>query len=53
MEFGLWAYDSKQNSRMDWAREEALRRMRLRRKAQELMVLKGVQFDSDMQPDRR
>ncbi|KAG5468075.1 hypothetical protein LSCM4_01164 [Leishmania orientalis] len=52
IEFAVWAYYSKLNSRMDWAREEALRRMRLRREAQELMILEGETFSSDIQPDR-
>lgn len=53
IQFALWAWYSKSNSRMDWAREEALRRMRLRREAQELMILEDMTFDSDIQPDRR
>lgn len=53
MQFCAWACFSKSNYRMDWAREEALRRMRLRREAQELMILEGESFPSDIQPDRR
>ncbi|KAG5494166.1 hypothetical protein JKF63_02001 [Porcisia hertigi] len=52
IEFAVWAYYSKLNSRMDWAREEALRRMRLRRDAQELMILEGETFSTDIQPER-
>ncbi|CUF10564.1 Hypothetical protein, putative [Bodo saltans] len=53
VEFSAWGFFSKQNARMDWAREEALRRMRLRREAQELMILEGESFPSDIQPLRR
>ncbi|CAJ1005147.1 putative ESSS subunit of NADH:ubiquinone oxidoreductase (complex I) [Leishmania naiffi] len=41
IEFAVWAYYSKLNSRM-----------RLRREAQELMILEGETFPSDIQPDR-
>lgn len=37
-----------------WPRYEAMRRMRLRREAQELMILEGVEYteNDDRQPDR-
>ena len=53
VEFAVWANYTKQTSQNDWAREEALRRMRLRREAQELMVLEGEKFDSEFMEDRR
>lgn len=53
VQFAAWGCFAKSNSRMEWAREEALRRMRLRREAQELMILEGETFTSDIQQDRR
>jgi hypothetical protein len=53
MQFAAWGFYSKHQSNTDWAREEAFRRMRLRREAQELMILEGETFDSDIQIDRR
>jgi len=47
-----WSFYSKFHRPMDWARDEAQRRMRLRREAQELMVLEGEKFESDVQLDR-
>lgn len=52
-EFGIWAFYYKLRNRSDWARDEAFRRMRLRREATELMVLEGETFDSDIMPERR
>ena len=51
--FWIWCMVQKFNTRADWASEEALRRARLRREAQELMVLEGEVFDSDVMPERR
>lgn len=48
-----FSFYTKYNHAPDWAREEALRRMRLRREAQELMILEGEVFNSDIQEDRR
>lgn len=53
MQFMGFAFYTKYNHAPDWAREEALRRMRLRREAQELMILEGETFTSDIQEDRR
>jgi hypothetical protein len=52
-QLGVWFTYTKYNHNPDWAREEALRRMRLRREAQELMILEGEVFEGDLQPDRR
>ncbi len=51
--FLIYAFYGKMNDEYSWGREEALRRQRLRREAQELMVLEGETFDSDIQHDRR
>lgn len=51
-QFLVWAIYSKYTNGQDWAREEALRRGRLRREAQELMILEGEKFPRDIQPDR-
>lgn len=52
-EFAVWSYMYKIKAKQDWAREEAFRRMRLRREAAELMVLEGETFNSDIMPERR
>lgn len=52
-EFAIWSYFYKIKTKHDWAREEAFRRMRLRREAAELMVLEGETFRSDIMPERR
>lgn len=52
-QFFVWATYSKWTNESTWARDEALRRMRLRREAQELMILEGEHFPLDIQPDRR
>lgn len=52
-QFLVWAFYSKYSYPTDWAREEALRRMRYRREAQELVILENETFDSDIQEDRR
>ena len=52
-QFSCFALYGRTTRKSDWAREEALRRCRLRREAEELMVLEGVVFDSDIQADRR
>ncbi len=52
-QFITWAFYTKYNHSPDWAREEAMRRMRLRREAQELMILEDEVFTSDIQPERR
>jgi hypothetical protein len=52
-EMMVWFWYHKINHPQDWAREEALRRIRLRREATELMVLEGETFDSDIIPERR
>lgn len=51
-QFIVWGIYTKLNNPQDWAREEALRRARLRREATELMVLEGEEFPSDKQYDR-
>ena len=53
VEYVMYIFYSKLNSRMDWATEEAQRRMRLRHEATELMILEGEKFPSDIQLDRR
>jgi hypothetical protein len=53
VQFIVFCFYQKAATPQDWAREEAFRRMRLRREAQELMVLEGETFDSDIQIDRR
>ena len=52
-QFLTWCAYTKYQFGPDWAREEALRRARLRREATELMILEGETFDSDVQLDRR
>ena len=52
-QFFVWCVYAKWGYPGDWARDEALRRMRLRREAQELMILEGEHFPLDIQPDRR
>ena len=52
-QFAIVCFYTKYNHGMDWARDEAMRRSRLRREAQELMILDGETFDSDIQEDRR
>ena len=52
-QFCIWGAYSKAQASTEWARGEALRRMRLRKEAQELMILEGETFDSDIQIDRR
>lgn len=52
-QYMAFIFYGKNSEPSDWAREEALRRMRLRREAQELMILEGEIFTSDIQADRR
>jgi hypothetical protein len=51
--FVSWILYAKYICGQDWARDEALRRARLRREATELMILEGETFTSDIQADRR
>eukprot|EP00759_Apiculatamorpha_spiralis_P002772 PhF_6_TR11207/c0_g1_i1/m.18070 len=51
-QFTVACYYAKYSTKYDWAREEALRRQRLRREAQELMILDGETFNDCTQHDR-
>ncbi len=51
-QFWVWCLYAKFNFPGDWSHDEALRRQRLRREAQELMILEGEHFPLDIQPDR-
>ena len=53
VQYSVFFWYSKANTRHDWARNEALRRQRMRREAQELMILEGKEYTSYLQLDRR
>ena len=50
----VWFWYNVYPTQMYWNEYEALRRGRLRREAQELMILEGVEYghNDDRQPDR-